>query len=72
MNYRPKMLIMSPIAIDCVSSWRALGPYSALTDYVEYRVVEAQKPVSEIWDQLLWCDILMAHRSFQPIHAITI
>lgn len=67
MQTKPKILLISPIVTDCVSSWRAAGPLSKLETLGKIEVkYSSGENVS--WIDVLWCDIVMMHRPFLPHH----
>lgn len=64
---KAKVLVLSPIPHDPVSSWRCMGPLSAMGD-VEVKALPFQSSLMENWYHLMAADIVLAHRPFQPVH----
>jgi hypothetical protein len=64
-----KILVISPIPHDPVSSWRALGPLTALKD--KFEIVYIPEGVTPNWVDISLHDLIFMHRPFTPKHLET-
>jgi O-antigen biosynthesis protein len=62
----PRLLIVSPLRNDAVSSWRCLGPLGKLAKAGRIEIVIP--PADAGWVDLTTVDMLMMHRPFAPQH----